>query len=136
MQSTAEMQQLIEDFSLFDDWEDKYAYLIELGATLPPLADAYKQDSYKVHGCTSQVWLVHQSEKDKHYFLGDSDAHIVKGLVAVLLRLYSGQTADTILSLDIRQCFNRLGLAEYLSPSRSNGFFAMVERVKHYAMQL
>ncbi|TAF15128.1 MAG: SufE family protein [Alphaproteobacteria bacterium] len=130
---TPTMHSILDDFSLFEDWEDKYSYLIELGASMPPLEDVYKTDAYKVRGCTSQVWIIHEMRDGLHYFRADSDAHIVRGLVALLVRIASGQDRATIISLDISGFFATLGLKEHLSPSRSNGFFAMVERIKQVA---
>ena len=134
--SDAVLQEIIAEFSLFDDWEDKYAYLIDLGKKLPPLPQSDRTDANKVHGCTSTVWLVLRQVSGtpaRYEFAADSDAHIVKGLVAVLLRIYSGKTAQEIGALDIQYFFNALGLHQYLSPSRSNGFFAMVQRVRALA---
>ena len=131
-----EIAEITEEFQLFDDWEDKYAYLIELGKKLPPLPEPLKTEESKVHGCTSQVWLVKYQEEgdaDRVYFKADSDAFIVKGLIALLLRIYSGKTKQQILQVDIEQCFKALEFGQYLSPSRSNGFFAMVERIRTLA---
>lgn len=126
-----EINTIIEEFSLFDEWEDKYAYLIDLGKALPPFEEAEKTDANRVHGCTSIVWLVAERTRDESYmFRADSDAHIVKGLVALLLRIYSGKTAKQIQELDIEYLFGSLGLEQYLSPSRSNGFFSIVNRIK------
>jgi cysteine desulfuration protein SufE len=129
-QVNSTMQSILDDFSLFEDWEDKYSYLIELGASMLPLEDAYKTDTYKVRGCTSQVWIVHERRDGLHYFRADSDAHIVRGLVALLMRIASGLDTATLMSLNIHDFFAQLGLKEHLSPSRSNGFFAMVESIK------
>jgi cysteine desulfuration protein SufE len=130
------IQEIIEEFSLFDEWEDKYAYLIDLGKKLVPLPDADKTEANRVRGCTSTVWLVKHPDpmgQGKHIFIADSDAHIVKGLVAILLRVYSGRTTAEINAVDIDYLFQSLGLSQYLSPSRSNGFFAMVGRIKQLA---
>ncbi|HEX6000001.1 MAG TPA: SufE family protein [Hyphomicrobiaceae bacterium] len=124
------------DFALLDDWEDRYRYLIELGRGLPPLPDALRTEANKVRGCVSQVWL---ASSVKHggtaavpvlQFQGDSDAHIVRGLVAVLFALVQGRTADQILRTDAKAVFAELGLGEHLTPQRSNGFFSMVERIR------
>lgn len=128
-----EMNEIIEDFELFDDWEDKYGYLIELGRKLEPLEDKYKNDENKVTGCTSQVWLVSykkDGEPDKYYFKADSDAYIVKGLIALLLKVFSGKKGEEIKSTDIEGFFNEIGLRKHLSPNRSNGFFSMVQKIK------
>ncbi len=127
------------DFALLDDWEDRYRYLIELGRELLPLPEELRTDVNKVRGCASQVWLassVVRSETGKHPALslqGDSDAHIVRGLIAVLFALYNGKPADEILATDARAFFADLGLAEHLTPQRSNGFFSMVDRIRRDA---
>lgn len=127
------IDQVIEDFALFDDWEDRYRYVIELGRTLEPLTPDERVDANKVRGCASQVWLVSARQGDVLTFRGDSDALIVKGLVAILLKLYSGATAAEIKGRDAQLLFSQLGLAGHLSAQRSNGFFSMVERVKALA---
>ena len=125
---------LIDDFSFLDDWEDRYRYVIELGKELTPLSEAEHSAANKVQGCVSQVWLVtepHAEGSDPVIeFRGDSDAFIVRGLIAIVLRIYSGKPAHEILSIDARGIFERLGLNEHLSPQRSNGLYSMVERVK------
>jgi len=126
---------IIENFSLLDDWDDRYRYVIELGRELTPLPDAARTDSNKVQGCASQVWLstdVKPDGKDGPVltFAGDSDAHIVRGLIAILFAFYSGKPARAILADDAIALFNRLGLREHLTPQRSNGFKSMVERIK------
>ena len=127
------LQSLLDDFSLFDDWEDRYRYIIELGGTLAPLSEAEHSDAYKVPGCVSQVWLVSEVHGDKLVFRGDSDAHIVRGLVAIVLDLFSQKTAADILSVDAKRAFEQLGLSEHLTPQRSNGFQAMVQRIRNDA---
>ena len=124
------LQSLLDDFSLFDDWEDRYRYIIELGGTLAPLSEAEHSDAYKVPGCVSQVWLVSEVHGDKLVFRGDSDAHIVRGLVAIVLDLFSNKTAADILDVDAKGAFEQLGLSEHLTPQRSNGFQAMVQRIR------
>lgn len=128
------IESLIEDFSFLDDWEERYRYVIELGKELEPLSAEEHSAANKVQGCVSQVWLVtERSDKPEGaslVFRGDSDAFIVRGLIAILLRIYSGQTASEILAIDAREIFQRLGLNEHLSPQRSNGLYSMVERVK------
>jgi cysteine desulfuration protein SufE len=124
-----------DNFALLDDWDDRYRYVIELGRTLEPMPEAEHTAANKVQGCTSQVWL---SRKDDHTasgepmlrYLGDSDAHIVRGLVAILLTLYSGKTAKEILTTDALAIFDEFGFREHLTPQRSNGLRAMVERIK------
>lgn len=131
--NTAHMQEILDDFALFDDWEDKYAYIIDLGRKLEPMPDADKTEANKVHGCTSQVWLLHEVKDGAHIYQGDSDAMIVKGLVALLLKIYSGQSSQIIQSIEIEPFFEQLGLKQYLTPNRSNGFFAMVKRIRELA---
>ncbi len=122
---------LIAHMQMLDGWEDRYAYLIELGRQLPPMPDALKTEAALVRGCTSQVWLVQQPTTDGRVrFWADSDAHIVKGLIAVLYVIFDGQTSETIGSFAIEPYFQELGLAEHLTPNRRNGFFAMVEKLK------
>lgn len=122
------------DFEMLDDWEDRYRYLIELGRGLAPLGDGEQIDANKVRGCASQVWLatnvVGGAGAPRLCIRGDSDAHIVKGLIAVLLAMTDGRRADEILSMDAHRAFAELGLAEHLTPQRSNGFAAMVVRVR------
>jgi cysteine desulfuration protein SufE len=122
------------DFELLDEWEDRYRYLIELGRQLAPLADADRTEANKVRGCASQVWLrtdVAQTGDGRVLrFTGDSDAHIVKGLIAILLALYDAKTPDAILAADAHRLFDELGLAGHLTPQRSNGFASMVARIR------
>jgi cysteine desulfuration protein SufE len=126
---------IIDNFALLDEWDDRYRYVIELGRELPPLAEADHTEANKVRGCTSQVWLVTHVKPDgaggpKLTFEGDSDAHIVRGLVAILFALYSGKSAKAILDTDAIAVFDRLGLRENLTPQRSNGLRSMVERIR------
>jgi cysteine desulfuration protein SufE len=129
------IDELIDNFSLLEDWDDRYRYVIELGRALPPLTEREHNDANKVQGCASQVWLAtsvapNGADGPMLTFLGDSDAHIVRGLIAILLVVYSGKAAKDILSTDAVALFERLGLREHLTPQRSNGFRAMVERMK------
>ena len=124
------LETLLADFDLFDDWEDRYKYIIELGNTLEPLSAAEHCDDNKVPGCVSQVWLVTEKQSDTLRFRGDSDAHIVRGLVAILLDLYSDRPPADILAFDARAAFEKMGLGEHLTPQRSNGFYAMVQRIR------
>jgi cysteine desulfuration protein SufE len=129
-------EELKDNFALFDDWEDRYRYLIDLGRKLPPLPDSAKTDVYKVRGCMSQVWMVpgHPMDDDRRFaFAADSDAHIVKGLIAVLGTLFSGRTPQEIHAIDTEAAFEALGLDQHLSPSRRNGLVSMVEKIKSYA---
>jgi cysteine desulfuration protein SufE len=127
------------DFALLDDWEDRYRYVIELGRTLEPLPDVLRTDANKVRGCASQVWLsagAGQETPDapsRLHFLGDSDAHIVRGLIAILFAMYQDRTPEEILATDARAMFAELGLKEHITPQRSNGFFSMVERIRNDA---
>ncbi|MFO1124220.1 MAG: SufE family protein [Methylocystis sp.] len=135
------IDEIIENFSLLDDWEDRYRYVIELGKMLEPLPDALKNDQNKVPGCASQVWLAttisHANGGEPALMIrGDSDAHIVRGLVAILLALCSGKTGADILKADPVALFERLGLGEHLTPQRSNGFKSMVGRIHAEARQL
>ena len=127
-------EELFDNFSYLTEWEDKYRYLIELGDELPPFSADDKNDMNKVEGCMSQVWFVYHKENDKYYFNATSDAHIVRGLEAILLILVNGKTAQEIQALNIENDFVKLGLEEHLSPTRRNGFFAMIERIKSIAV--
>ena len=123
---------ITSDFELLDDWEDKYRYVIELGRALPPLPEAARTDANKVRGCASQVWLLTKIDPKTRIMTlqGDSDAHIVKGLVAILFAMLNGLPAATILTADPMAEFAKLGLAEHLTPQRSNGLASMVARIK------
>lgn len=129
-----DIDSLIDDFSFLDDWEDRYRFVIELGKDLAPLSDEEHSAANKVQGCVSQVWLVTEPHENVATatirFRGDSDAFIVRGLIAIVLGIYSGKTASEILAIDARSIFQKLGLNEHLSPQRSNGLYSMVERVK------
>jgi len=129
------IDEIIENFALLDEWDDRYRYVIELGRALPPLADEDHTDVNKVRGCASQVWLVTHVKPDGGAgpvltFEGDSDAHIVRGLIAILFALYSGKNARQILDTDAATLFEQLGLKENLTPQRSNGLRSMVERIR------
>jgi cysteine desulfuration protein SufE len=131
----AGINEIIDNFSVLDDWDDRYRYLIELGRELPPLAEAAHTDANKVQGCASQVWLDTDVRPDGRdgpvlTFAGDSDAHIVRGLIAILFAVFSGKTANDILGTDALALFEKMGLREHLTPQRSNGFRAMVERIR------
>ena len=127
------LESLLDDFALFDDWEDRYRYIIELGNNLAPLSDEEHSETNKVPGCVSQVWLVTEQNDDRLVFRGDSDAHIVRGLVAILLDLYSDKTPADISVFDAEAAFTELGLGEHLTPQRSNGFYSMVQRIRNDA---
>lgn len=125
------LDELAEGFALFDNWEDKYRYLIDLGQRLDPMDDSLKTEDTRVRGCTSQVWMIATQGDDGRYrFTADSDAMIVRGLVYVLMIAYQDKTAAEIAAVDIEDAFEKLGLAGHLSPSRRNGFFSMVQRIK------
>jgi cysteine desulfuration protein SufE len=131
----ADIDEIIDNFSVLDDWDDRYRYLIELGRELPPLAEAAHNDANKVQGCASQVWLdtsvrPNGASGPVLTFMGDSDAHIVRGLIAILFAIYSAKAAKDILATDALALFERLGLREHLTPQRSNGFRSMVERIR------
>lgn len=130
---------ILDDFSMIDDWEDRYRYVIELGRMLEPLPEDAHTDQNKVRGCASQVWLETREEPntgpvERLYFRGDSDAHIVRGLIYILLTLFSGQSPQEILKIDTEEIFSNLGLTEHLTPQRSNGVRSMVERIRSDAM--
>lgn len=128
--------ELIDNFSLFDDWEDRYRYLIDLGRKLEALPDEAKTEETRVEGCVSQVWMVSRVEAGdppRIHFDADSDSQIVKGLIAVLKAVYDGKTSDEIRVADIDGVFAKLGLDKHLSPNRRNGFHAMVQRIESWA---
>ena len=127
------LQELVDDFSLFDDWEERYRYLIDLGRNLPPMDEALKTDETLVQGCTSRVWIYPEIKDGKLTFLADSDAHIVRGLIAILARVYQGQNVHDLKNIDIHSAFAEIGLDQNLSPNRRNGFFSMVERIQSLA---
>jgi len=132
------IDEIIANFELLDDWDDRYRYLIELGRALPPLPEAARNDANKVRGCASQVWLATSIKPNGASgpvltFVGDSDAHIVRGLIAVLFALFSGKGAKDILVTDAIALFEKLGLREHLTPQRSNGFRSMVDRIRRDA---
>jgi cysteine desulfuration protein SufE len=132
------IDEITANFALLDDWDDRYRYVIELGRTLAPLPEAARTEANKVSGCASQVWLVTEIKRDGPdepvlSFTGDSDAHIVRGLIAILFATYSGTSARQILDVDALALFERLGLREHLTPQRSNGFKSMVGRIRDEA---
>ena len=131
----ADIDEIIGNFGVLDDWDDRYRYLIELGRELPPLAEAAHSDANKVQGCASQVWLDTSVRPNGAggpvlTFAGDSDAHTVRGLIAILFAIYSGKSAREILNTDAVKLFEGMGLREHLTPQRSNGFRSMVERIR------
>ncbi|WP_199090897.1 SufE family protein [Bosea sp. ASV33] len=135
---TTSLDDIVANFELLDEWDDRYRYLIELGKSLEPLPEADHVDANKVRGCASQVWLVARREggggpQTRLHFIGDSDAHIVRGLVALALAIFSGREASEILATDAFAIYERLGLAAHLTPQRSNGVRAMIDRIKRDA---
>lgn len=131
------IDRIMQNFDVLADWEERYRYIIELGRNLPPLEVEHKSEANRVQGCVSNVWLitdVRDEDPPVIEFRADSDAQIVKGLVAILLALYSGKTAREILTADIRNIFVKLDLAKHLSINRANGFAAMVKRIHELAL--
>lgn len=135
------IDEIKDNFALLDEWDDRYRYVIELGRTLAPMSEADHSAENKVNGCASQVWLAGRVAHDAAgkpvlHYVGDSDAHIVRGLIAILLALYSDQPPQRILETDALALFQELGLGEHLTPQRSNGFRAMVERIRRDAREI
>ncbi len=124
------IDEILEYFSLMDDWENRYQYLIDLGKTLPPMPSSLKNEENLIRGCTSKVWLVPEIRDDVLSFQADSDSHIVKGLVAILFALYNNQPIANLAQIPVHDIFDKLGLSQNLSPNRRNGFFSMVERLR------
>ena len=133
--STNTIENLQADFELLDDWEERYRYVIELGRLLPDLDEKWRTPQYKVSGCASQVWIHAEHDGKVLKFTGDSDALIVKGLIAIIFMMFSGKTPEQILAQDAAAVFTRLGLKDHLTPQRSNGLFSMVARIKSDARQ-
>jgi cysteine desulfuration protein SufE len=132
----ATIQAIRDDFTFLDEWEDKYRYVIDLGEALPPFPESARDAAHKVQGCVSQVWLVSDCGEGADpviTFLGDSDAHIVRGLVAIMLALFSGRPASEIVAEDAETLMRALGLDEHLTPQRANGLRSMVKRIKRDA---
>ena len=132
----AKIEEIVGDFELLSDWEDRFQHVIELGRSLAPLTLAEHNDETKVRGCVSQVWLVTERGAGRNpelTFRGDSDALIVRGLIAIVLAIYSGRTAQDILGINAREILHKLGLDTHLTPQRSNGLFAMVDRIRSEA---
>ncbi len=126
--------EIIEEFALFDDWEDKYAYLIELGKLLPTMPDEHKTDEQKVKGCQSNVWLYPTFQEHKLFFEADSDALIVKGLVSLLVRMLSGQPPEDIATASL-YVFEKIGMNQHLSMTRANGLASMINQLRMYAVE-
>ncbi|HVG40636.1 MAG TPA: SufE family protein [Chitinophagaceae bacterium] len=126
-------KEIVEEFSLFDNWDDKYEYLIDLGKKLPPLKEEFKKDENKVRGCQSSVWLVADEEGDKVIYKADSDAVIVKGLISMLIRVLSGQPVDEVVGARL-DFIKDIGMMSHLAQTRSNGLLSMVKQMKNYAL--
>jgi cysteine desulfuration protein SufE len=136
--ATMTIDEIRDNFELLEEWDDRYRYVIELGRTLDPMPEAEHSAANKVNGCASQVWLSRQIDRNgepRLKYLGDSDAHIVRGLIAILLTLYSGRTPQQILATDALAVFDELGFREHLTPQRSNGLRSMVERIRSDARE-
>lgn len=129
-QSMQSFEDIVSDFSFLDDWDERYKYLIDLGRALPPYPEELRDDAHKVRGCASQVWLDATKQDGRLMLRGDSDAHIVKGLVAVLLSLYSQKTPQQIMAIDPEAALAPLDLAAHLTPQRSNGLASMIGRIR------
>ena len=132
LSAAAAQQAIVEEFGMLSDWSERYQYLIDLGRRLPPLPESLRTDAYKVDGCQSQVWIAPHGDATRLDFSAMSDSSIVSGLIALLLRVYSGRSADEILATDPTFVAD-LGLSRHLSPTRSNGLHAMLARLKHHA---
>lgn len=128
-------EELIDNFELLGSWEERYQYIIELGKELPPLSDEERSEANRVRGCMSQVWLVPDEDPERLLFRGDSDAHIVRGLIALLRMLMSGRSPEEVRTMDIGDIFSRLGLENQITANRRNGFYAMVERIRALAAE-
>ncbi len=134
MSSIQEIQnEIVEEFAMFDDWMERYEYMIELGKTLPLIDDKYKTDEYIIKGCQSKVWVHADMEEGKVEFTADSDAIITKGIIAILIRTFSGQPPMEILDADTA-FIDKIGLKEHLSPTRANGLVSMIKQIKLYAI--
>ncbi len=132
---TKDINELIDNFAFFDDWEERYRYLIDLGRGLPKMDEALKTDENLVRGCTSRVWMQADISGGKLHFVADSDAHIVRGLIGVLMAAYQDKPLKDIANIDIEGSFKAIGLDQNLSPNRRNGFFSMVERIRGLVAQ-
>lgn len=126
-------KEIVDEFSLFDSWDDKYEYIIDMGKKLPPLDEQYKQDENKVRGCQSTVWLVAENKEGKIFYKADSDAVIVKGLISMLIRVLSGKEPDAIIGAQL-DFIKDIGMMSHLAQTRSNGLLAMVKQMKNYAL--
>lgn len=127
------IDELIDNFSFLDSWEDRYKYLIELGTQLPHISDELKTEEWKVPGCQSQVWIIPHYEESRIYFEGDSDAIIVRGIIAVVLEIFKDKPAQEILDIDVEEIFDKMGLREHITPNRRSGMLSMVDKIKYYS---
>lgn len=125
--------QLVNEFSMFDEWLDKYNYLIELGKSVPEIEPEYRTDQYLIKGCQSRVWLHAEMKDGKVYFTGDSDAVITRGIASMLIRVFSGHEPEEIIKAD-QSFIDKIGLKEHLSPTRSNGLISMLKQIRLYAL--
>ena len=126
-------EEIVEEFSMFDDWMERYEYIIELGKNLPLIKEEFKTENNLIKGCQSKVWLQGEQKDDKIIFTADSDAILTKGIIAILIRVFSNQKASDILEADIK-FINEIGLKEHLSPTRANGLVSMIKNIKMYAL--
>lgn len=133
MKIQAIQEEIIDEFSMFDDWEERFQYVIDLGKSLPLIAPEYKTDDNTIKGCQSKVWLHSEINQDKVVFTADSDAIITKGIIAILIRVFSNQTPEDILSANT-DFIDQIGLKEQLSPTRANGLVSMIKQIKMYAL--
>lgn len=124
------LDQILETFSILDDWEDRYKYILDLAKTVPEMPDSSKTEENMVKGCTSMVWMTSEIRDGAFHFDADSNAHIVKGLIGILMSIYEGKPVSEIKAIDVEGIFTQLGLEQNLSPNRRNGFFAMVEKIR------
>lgn len=129
------IESLIEDFSYLESWEDRYKYLIELGNEKPRFTDEQKKEEWKISGCQSQVWIIPHLNNHVFFFEGDSDAIIVRGIIAVVLEIFKDKTAQEILDIDVEKIFDKMGLREHITPNRRSGMLSMVDKIKYYAQQ-
>lgn len=126
-------REIVEEFAVYEDWMDKYAYLIEIGSGLPPMDEKHKTDENLIKGCQSRVWFYPEMREGLLYFMADSDAIITKGIAALLIRVFSGQKPEDIVKADLK-FIDEIGLTRHLSPTRSNGLVSMVKQIKMYAL--
>jgi len=129
------IDELIDNFSFLDSWEDRYKYLIELGGQLPHLPDEKKIEEWKISGCQSQVWIIPHFDGEHIYFEGDSDAIIVRGIIAVVLEIFKDKSEQEILDIDVEEIFDKMGLREHITPNRRSGMLSMVDKIKYYSAQ-